>query len=588
MKKIFFLAIAAAVIFSGCELERLPYTGYVEDTIKNDPEGAFEMLLNGSYGQMKAWSDEMHRVGEYPGDNIMIRGNSTDAFYDFLSYNHRAANGRLNTFWVNSYRIISQTSDIVKVFDTPPNADVAHQIGEAYYLRGLMYFYLCRVWGRPYYQSPETNLGVPIINGKPEDVLASDITLPDRSTVKQTYAQAISDLRKAESLMTIKKPNRFASKEAAQAILSRVYLYMSGTYENPNTVFADSAIYYANQVIASNRYELLSRANFMRYNEFAPENNKETIFAVKRVDAEFPGWDYYYNIGGMYAYVGGMGWGEMYASAKHIDMLRASGNGNPANDARWNFIKPQYTLTDGARTPAFRFISGIYNDQGIQTGYIYVQHPLKTETDGSHYIEITTGAAPDQVTTKYSLTPVDAANNRYSINYKPANAPEIQNYVGDKDYMMSLNQGHPMFYVYKCSLQEGYSQLHSPIISRLGEMYLNLAEAYAKKGDYANALTNLNVIRNRAVVNGGYPDGYLTAENAGDVIDTERAMELAFEAHRGFDVYRLGKTMSRRYPAPANWNVMQNILPTDPRVVQQIPQTVIDAYFGKITQNPRQ
>jgi len=588
MKKILFLIMSAVVLFSGCELERLPYSGYVEDTIKGDPEGAFDMLLNGSYGQMKAWADEMHRVGEYPGDHMMIRGNSTDSFYDFLSYNHRTANGRLNTFWVNSYRIISQTSEVVKVFDTPPNADVAHQIGEAYYLRGLMYFYLGRVWGRPYYQSPETNLGVPIINGKPENILANDITLPDRSTVKQTYAQAISDLRKAESLMTLNKKNIYATKEAAQAILSRVYLYMSGTYENPNTMYADSAIYYANQVISSGRFNLLNRTNFMRYNEFAPENNAETIFAVKRVDAEFSGYDYYYNIGGMYAHIGGMGWGEMYASAKHIDLLRESGNGNPANDARWNFIKPQHQLTDGERTPAFRFVAGVYDAQEVQTAYVYIQHPLKQEEDGSYYIEITTGAAPDQVITKYPLTPVDPENNRYSIDYKPANAPQAATYIGDKDYMMSVNQGHPMFYVYKCSLQDGASQLHSPIISRLAEMYLNLAEAYAKKGDYARALTNLNMIRNRAVVDGGYPDGYLTAANAGDIIDNERAIELAFEAHRGFDVFRLGKTMSRRYPAPANWNVMQDILPTDSRVVQQIPQSVIDAYFGTITQNPRQ
>ena len=34
---------------------------------------------------------------------------------------------------------------------------------------------------------------------------------------------------------------------AAQAMLSRVYLYMSGTYENPNTEYADSARYYASQ-----------------------------------------------------------------------------------------------------------------------------------------------------------------------------------------------------------------------------------------------------------------------------------------------------------------------------------------------------
>ncbi len=67
----------------------------------------------------------------------------------------------------------------------------------------------------------------------PDDIMG-DLLLPDRSTVKETYEQAISDLKKAEEMMTINKGAAYASKEAAQAMLSRVYLYMSGTYENPN------------------------------------------------------------------------------------------------------------------------------------------------------------------------------------------------------------------------------------------------------------------------------------------------------------------------------------------------------------------
>ena len=578
MKKIIYTIIYATALFTGftgCELERLPFNGYSEETIKKDPEGSFDIMLNGCYGQLKGWSDVMHRVGEYAGDNMMIRGTSTDAFYSFISYVHIPDNYRLTTFWNNSYKIIAQASDLVKIFDTPPSEEVAHQIGEAYYLRGTMYFYLCRAFGRPYYQSPETNMGVPIINGRPENVLIDNITLPDRSSVKATYEQAIADLRKAENLMNVKKSSIFATKEAAQAMLSRIYLYMSGTYENPNTQYADSAIYFANQVLKSGRYELLGRADFMKYNEFTPEKNKETIFAVKRIDAEFPGYDYYYGIGGMYANVNGMGWGEMYASAKYIDLLRKSGNGNPANDARWNFIRPQYQMTDGNRTPSFRFIKETYNASGVHTAYDYVQQPLLTDANGNYYIEINS--------VKYPLTPVDKENNRYSIKYKPDNGPAEKTYTGDVDYIMLLNRVYPMFYIYKCSLEDGHAHLHSPIISRLAEMYLNLAEAYAKKGDYANALTNLNIIRNRAVVNGGYPDGYLTSTNAADVIDEERALELAYEAHRSFDVYRIGKSLIRRYPGPHN--ALIDIPPTHDRVVQFIPQSAINAYFGTLTQN---
>ena len=239
MKKILIFAAAAASMFTSCDIERTPYDKYLEDDIANDKE-AVNVILNGCYGQLRDWSDVMHRVGEYAGDNMMIRGSSTDAFYEFISYQHSPQNYRLNTFWNNSYKVISQSSDLMKSLEEGTSPEMDQKLGEAYYLRGMMYFYLCRAYGRPYDQSPETNLGVPILNGLPADL--DNLNLPDRSTVKDTYAQAISDLREGERLMNEARSAIYASKEVAQAMLSRVYLYMSGTWKNPNTQYADSAI----------------------------------------------------------------------------------------------------------------------------------------------------------------------------------------------------------------------------------------------------------------------------------------------------------------------------------------------------------
>src|SRR5690606_39561836 len=99
----------------------------------------------------------------------------------------------------------------------------------------------------------------------------------------------------------------------------------SGTYESPNTEYARLAVDYADKVISSTTYSLLPRERFMNYNTFTPENNSETIFAVKRVASEFSGFDHYYGVGGMYAVIGGMGWGEMYASAKYLALLDETG-----------------------------------------------------------------------------------------------------------------------------------------------------------------------------------------------------------------------------------------------------------------------
>ncbi len=312
------LMVVAAV--ASCDIDRLPYNSMDGDLIANNPDA----MVTGAYAQLKQWSDPMHRLGEYAGDNMMIRGSSTDAFYEFISYARTPNNYRLQNFWDYGYKAIAQSSNIIKLFSEGESVEMDNKLGECYYIRGMMYFYLCRAFGRPYYQNPDVNLGVPIVNGTPEDVI-NDLNLPDRSTVKETYAQAISDLKKAESLITINKGNSYASKEAAQAMLSRIYLYMSGTYKNPNAEYARLSVEYADKVINSGKYSLLSRAQFMKYNTFKPEDNAETIFAVKRVASEFSGDDHYYGIGGMYSNIGGMGWGEMYASAKYIDLLNETG-----------------------------------------------------------------------------------------------------------------------------------------------------------------------------------------------------------------------------------------------------------------------
>jgi hypothetical protein len=95
---------------------------------------------------------------------------------------------------------------------------------------------------------------------------------------------------------------------------------------------------------------------------------------------------------------------------------------------------------------------------------------------------------------------------------------------------------------------------------------------------------DLNLIRTRSIVNGGY--SALTSANAGDLIDKERQLELAYQAERSFDVFRNGKPLVRRYPGPQNQTV--DVQASDFRVVYYIPQSAINSYPGKLTQNPTQ
>lgn len=571
--------VGLGFLLVSCDIERLPNGSMAAEEVTSDPSTYLESLVRGAYAQLKTWSDPMHRLGEYAGDNMMIRGSSTDAFFEFISYSRTPNNYRLQDFWDSGYKAVAQASNIINMIEEGQGAEIDNKLGECYYIRGMMYFYLTRAFGRPYYQAPDKNLGVPIVNGTPDDL--DNLHLPDRSTVAQCYAQAIADLRKAESMLTINNGPAYASKEAAQAMLSRVYLYMSGTYSNPNTQYADSAAYFASEVIKSGSYQLLSREEFMNYNEIVPENNPESIFVVKRVASEFSGFDHYYGIGGMYANIGGMGWGEMFASAKYIDLLNETGRNDwrPDHkkiiDARANFIEPQYvTDENGNHTEVFRFIKKVYNANGEHTNFNYVQAAL-TKNGNSYSCAETV----DGVETVYPMTAVDEEQQIYSIRYSDG---EI--YTGVIDYQMTLNRVYPEFYIVKCSREGEDSHLYSPLISRLGEIYLNRAEAYAKLGRYPEALDDLNTIRERSIPGAGYP--VLDATNAPTLIDKERQLELAYQAERSFDVFRNGETLTRRFPGPHQ--AMEDIPATEYRVTFYIPQTAINSYpsGSTLTQNP--
>ena len=562
--KYIFLAAAAAMALSqsSCNVERLPYGSMATDQIQQNPDNYLDALMNGAYAQLGSWSDPMHRCGEYAGDNVAIRGYSTDAFFEFISYARTPNNYRLDQFWNSGYKAIAQVSNIINMFEEGQSASVDQCLGECYYMRGMLYFYFVRAYGRPYYQAADRNLGVPVVNGTPDNILSSDFFLSDRKTVKENYELIIADLEKAAQLMNEDKGASRPSVGAANALLSRVYLYMSGTYENPNTQYAQKAIEYASKVIDSGDYQLRSRESIMEYIKPAPDANPEAIFAVKRIASEYSGFDHYYGVGGMYANIGGMGWGEMFASQKYMDLLDETGRNDWRNDkfvdARAAYIEPTYQDKEVAR---FTFVS----DNGDVN---YAQLDITRNGVGN----ITAKDGDDT----YQLTPVDVDQEIYTINYK---GQTCKAYI---DNFITLNRANPQFYINKQIRETEDSHLFSHMISRIGEIYLNRAEAYAKLGQYGNALADLNTIRTRSIVDGAYDS--LDATNAAERIEKERTLELAFEAERSYDVFRNGGLLTRHYPGAHTQSI--EVPATDYRVVYYIPQNAINAYPGVITQNP--
>jgi hypothetical protein len=202
--------------------------------------------------------------GYLGGDDIVWTG-SQSVIQQFISHQIVADNDNLESVWTGIYQTINQANQVIAkvplVVDPTFAAGQQNQLtGEGYFIRALCYFDLARCWG-----------GVPIT--LTPTTSATQKNGIARSTLAQTWAQVLSDLNTADSLMELpasQNPVR-ANKETAWALKARYYLYQQNWAE------AES---YATQVLADvTNYQLLTPFNSW----FQPASavaTKESVFEL--------------------------------------------------------------------------------------------------------------------------------------------------------------------------------------------------------------------------------------------------------------------------------------------------------------------
>ncbi len=176
-----------------------------------------------------------------------------------------------NTFvrdnWSGGYYTINICNNVVGALDKVLEEDQERVEGEALFIRAAVYFELVRYFAKPYTAgSTNTNLGVPLVLEPTRSI--SEQSQVARNTVEQVYQQVITDLTRAESLLPTSN-GVFASKVAAAAILSRVYLQME------NFAAARDA---ANRAIGYDEHSLTATFSDAFNNV---SNSTEDIFALQ-------------------------------------------------------------------------------------------------------------------------------------------------------------------------------------------------------------------------------------------------------------------------------------------------------------------
>jgi hypothetical protein len=177
-------------------------------------------------------------------------------------------NDYIASTWDYAYSTINICNNILDAIDVVNAEDQDRVKGEALFIRGEMYFELVEFFGKPYSAgNANTNLGVQIVT-TPTKGSISDANYVPRSSVAETYDLILGDLTQAESLLP-EENGFYATKYAAAAILSRVYLQMEDFGKARDE---------ANLVIESGYYSLTDAYADAFNND---ENSSEDIFAVQ-------------------------------------------------------------------------------------------------------------------------------------------------------------------------------------------------------------------------------------------------------------------------------------------------------------------
>lgn len=553
------LYIALTFSFASCDLDYYPSDEQSSDILLKEAPAS---IMDGCYSLLK---DEIEYMGwpsgnsycrhyfqmsEFPSDNICLSGKSTDPLFQATTYTMTDNLQNVGTLWMVGYKIICMANTLIENLDES-KADEKQILGEAYFMRALIHLNMVTLYAKPYHTNERGNLGVPLMTA----TLQSEIK---RNSVGEVYDQIEKDLLKASQLMGATRGNAgYASKDAALGLLSRVYLYMERY---------DDCIATVNKMLNTtapvSKSVLLTKLDANLDTYFAnAKTSKETLFCIAHEPNEDRGQA---SIGSMYNGDGG-GWGEIYPSASLLNLYERY-----PTDIRYTaFIKPQYK-GDGPSTSLKAYIpngtAGSEEKRDILS--------FTVNYDGSQY-SFTEGG------TKYTIENrvIQGEYTEYHVNYKGEDLT-----VRILPSNINTRNTYPKYYVTKFGYQDGSATLSSPVVLRWGEVILNAAEALARNKDDVNALEYVNAIRERA----GIPTAgqFSTSNmhgyaNAIDVVMDERRLELAFEGHRMFDVYRNKQNMDRQYPGLQAWNIMKY---TDPRIQYPIPNK--EWTVSHIEQNP--
>jgi hypothetical protein len=369
--------------------------------------------------------------------------------------------GALRVFWDNAYINIARANRAFVIIEKAKakgvlTAELADRLmGEAYFLRGMTYYYLAGSFG-----------GVPIELNPDTDGLKA------RNTEKEVFEQVVFDMKKAETLLLSKKT--LAKEDLGRATKGAAYAY-EGSAQMWLKNYAGALAAFNNVELTSN-HKLLS--DFAQVHEFDNQNNEESLFEIQFVVSGSQTWDGGWQNGGEIAWIDDFSWPEEVSNFGY----------DYANPGLW------YSYQDGDKRKLLTVIGpgdenvspGIVSKLGGIKGYEVVQERFKAgniryKADDGTIINTcgTRGVAATRTTPEIKPRPWYGVSDENRSGY----------YCSKKwrDYTLTGGNGKQVIF-----------GSQNQILMRYAEVLLSRAECKVRTNDVAGAMADLKLVRDRA------------------------------------------------------------------------------------------
>ena len=482
------LLVLFVLIFSGTSCNK---DGFLDEVLKTERDYSFyeteqgiQELAIGAYYRVLASpfaSEYQFGTTNYGTDEFHVGGDKTNDIWN--NYDSRFGSTivtiRTNAqeFWDNAYVGIGLANQLIESATNIESTNPAIKeiaLGEGHFLRAFNYLKLVRHYGGvPLKLTPSTTVELEFSRATPEEVLA----------------QVIADFKQAYDLLdySVGTPNKI-SKDAAAHFLAKAYLTRASEINdswNSATKSADldQVVSLSSEVI--DRHPLAGNYQDLWYfiepdgdNEFLPElilsasfsrdpvletyNFSHVVFTARYDDLPTMKRD----LTGMRPY------SRLAATYFTYDVF------DHVNDSRfWKTFRTKHRVNNGGE------FGGITYNAGVDLGIMYI---INSKDD-----------------TRFART---VNNNNPDILYNGKTIPHVYVAHAADGVGLLVNPRYPSLSKHFDSGRTAINDnrgMRDEILARSAETYLMRAEAKIRQEKYAEALNDINIVRNR----GAYQEG---------------------------------------------------------------------------------